>query len=45
MTEQGYQWVLGDPITDYTAHGVYNQFIYVDPESGIVIAKHHLTQI
>ena len=36
----GYQWwVPGDPITDYTAHGVYNQFIYVDPESGIVIAK------
>ena len=36
----GYQWWLpGDPLTDYTAHGVYNQFIYVDPESGIVIAK------
>ena len=36
----GYQWwVPGDPLTDYTAHGVYNQFIYVDPESGIVIAK------
>ena len=36
----GYQWwVPGDPITDYTAHGVYNQFVYVDPESGIVIAK------
>ena len=36
----GYQWwVPGDPITDYTAHGVYNQFIYVDPESAIVIAK------
>ena len=36
----GYQWwVPGDPITDFTAHGVYNQFIYVDPESGIVIAK------
>ena len=36
----GYQWwVPGNPITDYTAHGVYNQFIYVDPESGIVIAK------
>jgi len=36
----GYQWwVPGEPITDYTAHGVYNQFIYVDPESKIVIAK------
>ena len=36
----GYQWwVPGDPMTDYTAHGVYNQFIYVDPESGVVIAK------
>ena len=38
--DYGYQWwVPGDPITDYTAHGVYNQFVYVDPESGIVIAK------
>ena len=36
----GYQWwVPGDPMTDYTAHGVYNQFVYVDPASGVVIAK------
>ena len=36
----GYQWwVPGDPITDFTAHGIFNQFIYVDPESNVVIAK------
>ena len=36
----GYQWwVPGNPITDYTAHGIFNQFIYVDPESNVVIAK------
>ena len=28
-----------DPITDFTAHGIFNQFIYVDPESNVVIAK------
>ena len=36
----GYQWwVPGDPLTDYTAHGIFNQFIYVDPVSNVVIAK------
>ena len=36
----GYQWwIPGNPMTDFTAHGVYNQFIYVDPISGVVIAK------
>ena len=36
----GYQWwVPGFPDTDYTASGVYNQYIYIDPESEIVIAK------
>ena len=36
----GYQWwVPGFPDTDYTASGVYNQYIYIAPESGIVIAK------
>ena len=36
----GYQWwVPGDPMTDYTAHGVYNQFVYVNPVSEVVIAK------
>ena len=36
----GYQWwIPGDPLTDYTAHGIFNQFIYVDPISNVVIAK------
>ena len=36
----GYQWwIPGDPLTDYTAHGIFNQFIYVDPVSNGVIAK------
>ena len=36
----GYQWwIPGDPLTDYTAHGIFNQFIYVDPLSNVVIAK------
>ena len=36
----GYQWwVPGNPLTDYTAHGIFNQFIYVDPETNVVIAK------
>ena len=36
----GYQWwVPGFPNTDFTASGVYNQYIYIDPESEIVIAK------
>tara|TARA_B100000963_G_C22638741_1_gene679127 strand:- start:64 stop:1263 length:1200 start_codon:yes stop_codon:yes gene_type:complete len=36
----GYQWwIPGNPLTDFTAHGIFNQFIYVDPESQTVIAK------
>ena len=36
----GYQWwIPGDPLTDFTAHGIFNQFIYVDPVSNVVIAK------
>ena len=36
----GYQWwVPGNPLTDFTAHGIFNQFIYVDPVSNVVIAK------
>ena len=36
----GYQWwVPGFPDTDYTASGVYNQYIYIDPQTEIVIAK------
>ena len=36
----GYQWwVPGDPITDFTAHGIFNQFIYINPVSNVVIAK------
>ena len=32
-------WVPGFPDTDYTASGVYNQYIYIDPLENIVIAK------
>ena len=36
----GYQWwIPGFPDTDYTASGVYNQYIYINPESETVIAK------
>ncbi len=36
----GYQWwVPGFPDTDYTAAGVYNQYIYIDPVSNVVVAK------
>ena len=36
----GYQWWLPGPeASDYTAHGIYNQFIYINPESNVVIAK------
>jgi CubicO group peptidase (beta-lactamase class C family) len=32
-------WVPGFPDTDYTASGVYNQYIYIDPLTKVVIAK------
>ena len=32
-------WVPGFPDTDYTASGVYNQYIYINPLENIVIAK------
>ena len=36
----GYQWwVPGFPDNDYTASGVYNQYIYINPEFETVIAK------
>ena len=36
----GYQWwVPGFPSTEYTASGVYNQYIFIDPENRVVIAK------
>ena len=36
----GYQWwVPGFPNTEYTASGVYNQYIFIDPENRVVIAK------
>ncbi len=36
----GYQWwVPGSPETDYLAAGIYNQYIYIDPETNVVIAK------
>lgn len=36
----GYQWWLpdGDP-GEFSAIGVYNQFVYVHPASGVVIVK------
>jgi CubicO group peptidase (beta-lactamase class C family) len=37
----GYQWWLPENwIGDFIALGVYNQMIYVDPNSGLVIARH-----
>ena len=37
----GYQWWLPEKwIGDFIALGVYNQMIYVDPNSGLVIARH-----
>ena len=36
----GYQWwVPGFPDTDFTASGVYNQYIYIDPLTEVLIAK------
>lgn len=37
----GYQWWLPEHwIGDFIALGVYNQMIYVDPNTGLVIARH-----
>lgn len=36
----GYQWWIPDPDQgDYTAAGIYNQYIYVNPKQRVVIAK------
>lgn len=36
----GYQWWIPDPdMGDYTAAGIYNQYIYVNPRAQVVIAK------
>lgn len=35
----GYQWWIPDEGQDYAAVGVYNQFIYVNPQAELVIAK------
>lgn len=36
----GYQWWIPGPgISDYTAAGVYNQYIYVNPDARVVIVK------
>ncbi len=36
----GYQcWIPGSPNTDYLAAGIYNQYIYIDPITNVVIAK------
>jgi CubicO group peptidase (beta-lactamase class C family) len=36
----GYQWWIPDPdLGDYTAAGIYNQYIYVNPAARVVIVK------
>ena len=35
----GYQWWLPDAGEAFCAMGIYNQFVYVDPERQVVIAK------
>ena len=35
----GYQWWVPDLSGDFSAIGVYNQFIYVSPQSNMVIVK------
>ncbi|MDP6979176.1 MAG: serine hydrolase [Myxococcota bacterium] len=36
----GYQWWIPDPdLGDYTAAGIYNQYVYVNPKQRVVIAK------
>ena len=36
----GYQWwIPGFPNTDYLAAGIYNQYIYIDPVTNVVVAK------
>jgi CubicO group peptidase (beta-lactamase class C family) len=35
----GYQWWLPDGSGAFSAIGIYNQFVYVDPKRGVVIAK------
>ncbi len=36
----GYQWWIPDPdLGDYTAAGIYNQYIYVNPRARVVIVK------
>ena len=35
----GYQWWIPDDSGDFTAIGVYNQFVYVSPENNTVVVK------
>ena len=35
----GYQWWVPDLSGAYTAIGIYNQYVFVDPAAGLVIAK------
>ncbi len=36
----GYQWWIPDPdMGDYTAAGIYNQYIYVNPRARVVVVK------
>lgn len=37
--DYGYQWWLPGDDGEYAAIGVYNQFVYVDPDRDLVIAK------
>ncbi len=45
----GYQWWIPEtPLGDYLAMGIYNQFIYINPATDLVIVKtsanHHYTE-
>ena len=35
----GYQWWIPDDSGDFTAIGVYNQFVFVSPENNVVVVK------
>lgn len=35
----GYQWWMRDTNNDYSAIGVFNQFVYVNPDADLVIVK------
>lgn len=35
----GYQWWFRDEGNDYSAVGIFNQFVYINPDANVVIAK------